>query len=121
MLRVVHVIAEFSGHEAMGRTVTETAQRVPGEHFLITTAAHDGTDVFAGVTELGGAVETFPMGRREALDSALRAWRPDIVHLHGGALAPCSLGAQASPPCEPHDDVCVADAAVAASVALQVD
>ncbi len=91
-LRVVHVIAEFSGHEAMGRTVTETAQRVPGEHFLITTAAHDGTDVFAGVTELGGAVETFPMGRREALDSALRAWRPDIVHLHGGALAPLFAG-----------------------------
>lgn len=87
-MRVVHVIAEFSGHEAMGRTVTETAQRVPGEHFLITTTAHDGTGVFEGVTELGGAVETFPMGRRDALDAALRAMRPDIVHLHGGALAP---------------------------------
>jgi glycosyltransferase involved in cell wall biosynthesis len=87
-VRVVHVIAEFSGHEAMGRTVTETARRVPGEHFLITTTAHDGTGVFEGVTELGGAVETFPMGRRDALDAALRALRPDLVHLHGGALAP---------------------------------
>ena len=82
----------------MGRTVTETAQRVPGEHFLITTAAHDGTDVFAGVTELGGAVEFFPMGRRGAGLSVARAWRPDIVHLHGGALAPLFAGRTGIPP-----------------------
>ena len=83
-VRVVHVIAEFSGHEAMGRTVTETAQRVPGEHFLITTTAHDGTGVFEGVTELGGAVETFPMGRRDALDAALG----DPVHVGRPCRAP---------------------------------
>lgn len=87
-MRIVHVIAEFSGHEAMGRTITETANRVAGEHFLITTRAHDGTDVFAGITELGGAVETFPLGRRQALKDALRSFQPDVVHLHGGALAP---------------------------------
>ncbi len=87
-MRIVHVIAEFSGHEAMGRTVTETAQRVEGEHFLITTRAHDGTEVFAGVTELGGAVETFPLGRGDALEAALRDMAADVVHLHGGALAP---------------------------------
>lgn len=87
-MRVVHVIAEFSGHEAMGRTVTETARRVPGEHALITTTAHDGTEVFDEVVELGGAVESFPIGRVEALDGALGRLRPDLVHLHGGALSP---------------------------------
>jgi glycosyltransferase involved in cell wall biosynthesis len=93
-MRVVHVIAEFSAHEAMGRTVTETARRVPGEHALITTTAHDGTEVFTDVVELGGAVETFPIGRVPAMDAALAKLRPDVVHLHGGALSP--LFAQAS-------------------------
>lgn len=87
-MRIVHVIAEFSGHEAMGRTVTETACRVPGEHALITTKAHDGTDVFSEVVELGGTVESFPIGRVPALDAALGRLRPDVVHLHGGALSP---------------------------------
>lgn len=87
-MRIVHVIAEFSGHEAMGRTITETARRVPGEHALITTTAHDGTDVFADVVELGGAVESFPIGRVPAMDAALAALRADVVHLHGGALSP---------------------------------
>lgn len=87
-MRIVHVIAEFSGHEAMGRTVTETARRVPGEHALITTKAHDGTSVFSEVVELSGAVESFPIGRVQALDAALGRLRPDLVHLHGGALSP---------------------------------
>lgn len=87
-MRIVHVIAEFSAHEAMGRTVTETARRVPGEHFLITTRAHDGQEVFGEVVELGGAVESFPLGRTDALDSALARLYPDLVHLHGGALSP---------------------------------
>ena len=87
-MRVVHVIAEFSGHEAMGRTITETARRVPGEHALITTTAHDGTADFCDVVELGGAVESFPIGRTDALDAALARLRPDLVHLHGGALSP---------------------------------
>lgn len=87
-MRIVHVIAEFSAHEAMGRTVTETARRVPGEHFLITTTAHDGHEVFGEVVELGGAVESFPLGRTPALDAALARLRPDLVHLHGGALSP---------------------------------
>lgn len=87
-MRIVHVIAEFSGHEAMGRTITETAKRVPGEHSLITTTAHDGVEVFSEVVELGGAVESFPLGRVDALDAALGRMRPDLVHLHGGALSP---------------------------------
>lgn len=87
-MRVAHVIAEYSRHEAMGRTVYETAARVDADHALITSSAHDGTDVFAEVFELGGGVETFPARRGEALGSALARFRPDVVHLHGGALAP---------------------------------
>ncbi len=96
-MRIVHVIAECSAHEAMGRTVTEIAQRVPGEHFVITTTAHDGQEVFAEVVELGGAVETFPLGRREALDSALARLKPDLVHVHGGALVPLLVTRTAIP------------------------
>lgn len=88
MTRVAHVIAEFSAREAMGRTVTETANRVPGEHHLITTHAVDGQDAFAGVHEIGGALETFPLGRSDALRDALDKIRPDLVHLHAGALGP---------------------------------
>ena len=96
-MRIVHVIAEFSAHEAMGRTVTEIAQRVPGEHVVITTSAHDGREAFAEVVELGGAVETFPLGRREALDSALARLKPDLVHVHGGALVPLLVTRTAIP------------------------
>jgi alpha-maltose-1-phosphate synthase len=85
---VVHLIAEYSAHEAMGRTVAETAGRVPGRHFLVTSHAHDGTEAFAGVDELGGAVGSFPLGRTAALAGVLARLRPDVVHLHAGALGP---------------------------------
>jgi glycosyltransferase involved in cell wall biosynthesis len=85
---VAHLIAEFSGHEAMGRTVAEAAGRVDGEHHLVTVRAHDGVDAFAGVHELGGAVGTFPLGRGDAVAAALDRIRPDVVHLHAGALGP---------------------------------
>ncbi|GAA2701358.1 MULTISPECIES: glycosyltransferase family 4 protein [Actinoplanes] len=88
MTRVAHVIAEFSAREAMGRTVTETATRVPGEHHLITTHVVDGAGAFSGVTELGGALETFPLGRAAPLAGALAGIRPDLIHLHAGALGP---------------------------------
>ncbi|MFI5935893.1 glycosyltransferase family 4 protein [Actinoplanes sp. NPDC051494] len=88
MTRIVHLIAEYSGHEAMGRTVSETASRVPGDHYLVTSHAHDGTGVFAGVDELGGAVASFPLGRTAALAGVLARIRPDVVHLHAGALGP---------------------------------
>ena len=86
--RVAHVIAEYSRKEAMGRTVSETVARVPGTHSLITTVAHDGEDQFERVVELGGGMETFPLGRSEALAAALGELRPDLVHVHGGALSP---------------------------------
>ncbi|GAB1642810.1 glycosyltransferase family 4 protein [Krasilnikovia sp. MM14-A1259] len=88
MTKVAHVISEFSAKEAMGRTVTEMAQRVPSEHHLITTHALDGQDAFAGVHEIGGALETFPLGRSDALRDALDKIQPDLVHLHAGALGP---------------------------------
>jgi len=84
--RIVHLIAEFSAHEAMGRTVAETAARVPGEHHLVTVRAHDGTAPFAGVHEVGGRVATFPFGRTEQLGALLRRIGPDVVHVHVGAL-----------------------------------
>ncbi|GIJ46569.1 hypothetical protein Val02_34550 [Virgisporangium aliadipatigenens] len=87
-LRIAHVIAEFSAKEAMGRTVAETVTRVPGEHHLVTTRAHDSADLFAGTHELGGAMATFPIGRTSALESTLDRIRPDVVHLHAGALGP---------------------------------
>lgn len=85
---IVHVIAEYSYREAMGRTVAETVARVAGRHSLVTAAAHDGTSRFAQVRELGGAVESFPVGRTRQLSETLRELSPDVVHLHGGALAP---------------------------------
>lgn len=87
-MRVSHVIAEYSAKEAMGRTVREAALRVPGEHSLVTARLHDGAAAFASVSELGGAMETFPLRRGEALQDALAQQRPDVVHVHGGALAP---------------------------------
>lgn len=89
--RVVHVIAEFSPHEAMGRTIVETASRLPGEHVVITTRAHQLHQVhalFAEVVELGGSVASFPLGRQDALAAALDRLDPDVVHLHGGGLTP---------------------------------
>jgi glycosyltransferase involved in cell wall biosynthesis len=86
--RIVHLISEYSTHEAMGRTVTETAMRVPGEHHLITTKAHDGGDVFASVHELGGRIETFPMSDADRLHALIQEIDPDVVHLHAGALGP---------------------------------
>lgn len=88
MIRVGHVIAEFSAREAMGRTVTETVTRVPAEHHLITTHVVDGGHAFSTVQELGGGVETFPLGRSDAFAAALASIRPDLVHLHAGALGP---------------------------------
>jgi glycosyltransferase involved in cell wall biosynthesis len=85
---IVHVIAEFSAKEAMGRTVLETVRRVPGEHHLVTSAAHDTADVFAGVHELGGPMITFPLQVRASLADVLRRLSPDVVHLHAGALGP---------------------------------
>jgi len=87
-MRIVHVIAEFSAREAMGRTVVETVERVDAEHHLVTTVAHDGTDRFASVTELGGSVATFPLGRTDDLRSTLEGLEADVVHLHAGALGP---------------------------------
>jgi glycosyltransferase involved in cell wall biosynthesis len=85
---VAHVIAEYSGKEAMGRTLLEAARRVSGEHHIITSKAHDTDPAFEGVHELGGPMMTFPLGVRGALGETLARIRPDVVHLHAGALGP---------------------------------
>lgn len=91
-LRVAHVIAEFSGKEAMGRTIVETAAHVPGEHHCVTALAHDaglagdGRTPLASITPLGGSPASFPIGRGKGLARALDALRPDLVHVHAGAL-----------------------------------
>jgi glycosyltransferase involved in cell wall biosynthesis len=84
--RVLHLISEFSAKEAMGRTVLETVRRVPGEHHLVTSVAHDGVADFTAVHELGGPLATFPLQVRPALREVLDTVRPDVVHLHVGVL-----------------------------------
>ncbi len=93
--RIAHVIAEFSQREAMGRTVYETATRVPGQHGLVAAHVHDAGHVFEFTRALGGNMETFPLGRSAALAEALAAFDPDIVHVHGGALAPLLVAGSA--------------------------
>src|SRR4051812_7529522 len=90
-MRVAHVIAHFTAYEAMGRTIVETAARVPGEHHLIATGAADGHQHFHLVHELGGPIASFPFGRMHDLAATLDAIAPDIVHLHAGALGPLQL------------------------------
>ena len=85
---IAHVIAEFSAKEAMGRTVLETVRRVPGVHHLVTSAAHDTHEAFADVHELGGPMMTFPLQVRDDLARVLAEIRPDVIHLHVGALGP---------------------------------
>ena len=87
-LRIVHLISEYSEHEAMGRTVTETARNIPGEHHLVTTRAHDKPDVFSGIFEVGGSITTFPMRSLPEIRAELDRISPDVVHVHSGALGP---------------------------------
>lgn len=86
MTRIAHVISEFSAHEAMGRTICETVARIPGEHHLVTTRAHDGAERFAGIHEIGGSLTTFAVARGHRLAAVLDEIDADIVHVHGGAL-----------------------------------
>jgi starch synthase len=84
--RIVHLISEYSGREAMGRTVAETVSRVPGEHHLVTTAVHDGGSAFASVHELGGSMSVFPAQDPTRLSGILESLDADIVHIHAGVL-----------------------------------
>lgn len=92
-MRIVHVISEFSRHEAMGRSIAETVARVPGEHFLIAARIHDGEQLFTATHEVGGGFTTFAFSRGAHIRDIMREIAPDIVHVHGGALAPLWAGA----------------------------
>lgn len=93
-MRIAHVISEFSGHEAMGRTIVETVGRIDAEHHLVCTQAHDGVALpdgsprFASVHEVGGDITTFVVRRGREVATALDEIGADVVHLHGGALTP---------------------------------
>lgn len=87
-MRVLHIISEFSAHEAMGRTIVETVRSLPGEHSLIAAKVHDGHSLFSSVHEVGGGFATFTFRRRRALRAITNSTNPDVVHVHGGALAP---------------------------------
>jgi glycosyltransferase involved in cell wall biosynthesis len=87
-MRIVHIISEFSRHEAMGRSIAETVARVPGEHHLIAARIHDGEQLFAGTHEVGGGFTTFAFSRGAQIRDILTDLAPDLVHVHGGALAP---------------------------------
>jgi alpha-maltose-1-phosphate synthase len=86
--RVVHVISELSVHEAMGRTIAEVAERVPGEHHLLAARIHDGTQRFASAEAVGGSLTAFTWQRADALHAAVERIQPEVVHLHGGAFTP---------------------------------
>ena len=82
----------------MGRTVAETVERVDGEHHLVTAGVHDGTELFAGSSSSGGAWRRSRIGRSARADAApWRELRPDVVHLHGGALGPLLAAGTAHP------------------------
>jgi len=61
---------------------------VAGEHHLVTVRAHDGQAVFAGVHEMGGGIGTFPVRHTDEIATVLSRLRPNLVHLHAGALGP---------------------------------
>lgn len=94
-MKIVHVISEYSRHEAMGRTIAETVARVDGEHHLVAARVHDGEHEFAGVHQVGGGFTTFAFTRNGEIADTLAALAPDVVHVHGGALAPLWCAAPA--------------------------
>ena len=87
-MRIAHIISEYSRHEAMGRTIAETVARIPGEHSLIAARIHDGASAFDSIHEVGGGFATFAFSRQRQIAEALDEIQPDLVHVHGGALAP---------------------------------
>jgi len=97
-VRVLHLVSEYSAHEAIGRTIAEAVERVDGEHHLFTARLHDGAERFASATVSDGSMTRFPTGEPDALHAAVAAARPDLVHLHGGALLPFLSGAKTLAP-----------------------
>jgi len=72
----------------MGRTIAETVAHLRGEHHLLAARVHDGQPAFASVHEVGGGFSTFTFSKREQIAAVLAEIDPDVVHVHGGALAP---------------------------------
>lgn len=88
MIRILHIVSEFSRREAIGRTIVETAGHLPGEHHLLAARTHEGTECFTSVHEVGGSLSLFTLERRAEVAAAVAAVDPDVIHVHGGVLAP---------------------------------
>ena len=85
--RVVHLIAGYSPHEAMGRSVTMAATDQSIEHHLLAAHVDDADHAFASVHDIGGLRSCFLVTRRRRVRQALAEIDPDVVHLHGGPLS----------------------------------
>ena len=100
-ITVAHIIAEYSPHEAMGRTIKETitgtptlttsdGTTVPVTHRIITShIAVPDPDVT--VIETGGTVATGLLRRRRRVRAAIAD--ADLIHIHGGTFAPAVAAA----------------------------
>ena len=84
--RVLHVVAEFSAHEGIGRSIIEVTRHAPGEHHVVASRIHHGADAFASAHQVGGSMAAFPVTRARRLRAVLADVDPDVVHLHGGPL-----------------------------------
>lgn len=86
--RVLHVLPCLVATDGLARAVGELARRLPDlDHHLVTNHAAGRIDGFRSTTEVGGDKRLFGLTRRAELAETVARKRPDVVHVHGGALA----------------------------------
>ena len=85
--RVVHIVADFEVSEGIGRATLEVAAGGSGDAVICTNRVVSGTDRVK-VCEVGGSAATFSLSRRREIRGLIRRLDPDVVHVHGGVLAP---------------------------------
>ena len=84
--RILHVVAEFSMHEGIGRSIMELARHTPGEHHLLAARINSDADQFTSARQTGGSLAAFPVTRAARVHHAVDEVRPDVIHFHGGPL-----------------------------------
>jgi glycosyltransferase involved in cell wall biosynthesis len=88
-MRVLHVpLVDWQPTEAIARACWETAAALDAESYLLVDRdpGTRASNAFAGVRVIAGWTPLMPF--RPAFARTLRELRPDVVHLHGGTLAP---------------------------------